>query len=152
MTPDVFIASLSPGAIAASRVSGVPAAVIVAQAALESAWGTSRLARSGHNLFGVKAGQSWKGLTLDMPTREFYAGKWVTVIAHWRKYADVGACLADHGAFLRQNPRYKLCFETTTPEDFARALQAAGYATDPRYAEKLCRIIRIHRLEQLGEA
>ena len=98
------------------------------------------------NLFGVKADASWRGPTLDIQTREYLNGQWVMVPARWRKYADWQGCMDDHAAFLRNNPRYALCFSYRDGEGFARAVAAAGYATDPEYANKLCAIIRAHAL------
>ena len=149
MTPTDFIALIGPAAQASAKASGVPASVTVAQAALESAWGESKLARFGHNLFGVKADKAWTGEILTMQTREFQAGKWVVVPALWRKYADWLACIDDHAAFLRRNKRYTVAFAATSAESFARALQTAGYATDPDYGNKLVAVMRSHKLAAL---
>ena len=149
MKPADFIAAIGPAAQASAKASGVPASVTVAQAALESAWGESKLARFGHNLFGVKADAAWKGEVLTMQTREFQAGKWITIPANWRKYADWLECINDHAAFLRKNKRYSIALATTTAEAFARALQTAGYATDPEYGKKLVAVMRSHNLAAL---
>ena len=149
MDAPAFIALIGPAAQASAKVTGVPASFTVAQAALESGWGESLLARQGKNLFGVKADPSWRGEVLAFNTREFLRGAWVMVPAHWRKYAGWQECLDDHAAFLRQNRRYALCFACTTGTAFARAVAQAGYATDPEYAEKLVSIIEQHRLDRL---
>lgn len=149
MEPKTFIQQISPAAQASMRASGVPASFIVAQAALESGWGESRLAKEGKNLFGVKAHGSWRGEILTLNTREFMNGQWITVPAHWRQYADWLDCLNDHAAFLKQNPRYAACFECTSGETFARAVANAGYATDPEYANKLVSIILANHLLEL---
>jgi len=150
MTPDDFIAAIAPSAQAAATTTDIPASFVVAQAALESAWGESKLARQGFNLFGVKADGVWKGNVLTMPTREFVAGKWITVQAQWRKYGDWRECIEDHAAFLHRNPRYKLAFVgERSGSDFARQIAAAGYATDPLYGEKIVSVIRAHNLDAL---
>lgn len=149
MDAQTFIALVGPAAQASAKTSGVPASFTVAQAALESGWGESLLARQGKNLFGVKADPSWRGQVLTFNTREFLRGAWVTVPAHWRKYADWQACMDDHAAFLRQNRRYAPCFACSSGEAFARAVAQAGYATDPDYADKLVSIIDQHRLARL---
>ena len=61
MKPQDFISLIGVAAKASAKLSSVPASFTVAQAALESAWGESLLARQGQNLFGVKADPSWKG-------------------------------------------------------------------------------------------
>lgn len=150
MKPTEFIAALRDGAIASAKATGVPASVTIAQAALESGWGTSGLCAIGCNLFGVKADSAWKGPVVDMLTTEYVDGKPVKVMAKWRKYPDFAAAIADRSMFLRVNPRYRLAFTgRRTGEDFARCIAAAGYATDPRYAEKLCQLIRQYNLAAL---
>jgi len=149
MNPQDFIGLIGPAAQASAKKTCVPASFTVAEAALESGWGTSRLAREGRNLFGVKADPSWHGEVLALNTREFLHGTWVMVPARWRKYADWQGCMDDHAAFLHQNRRYALCFECTTGEAFARAVSRAGYATDPDYAAKLIAIIGQHQLGSL---
>jgi flagellum-specific peptidoglycan hydrolase FlgJ len=152
MKPQDFISLIGVAAKASAKLSSVPASFTVAQAALESAWGESLLARQGKNLFGVKADPSWKCEVLTINTREFLRGKWVTVPARWRKYTDWQACMDDHAAFLHQNRRYAPCFQCTTGDAFARAVAKAGYATDPDYAGKLVSIITQYQLAELDEA
>lgn len=149
MKPEDFIREISPAAQESASKTKIPASFTVAEAALESAWGASLLATSGHNLFGVKADKSWKGETLTMNTREYLKGKWVMVPALWRKYPDWLGSITDHAAFLLNNPRYKPAFNWTRGEDFAYAVAHAGYATDPDYATKIVSIIRKHNLDAL---
>ena len=144
-----FIDLIGPAARASAKVSGVPASFTVAEAALESGWGSSQLATQGKNLFGVKADPAWRGDVLVLNTREFLHGTWVMVPARWRKYADWQSCMDDHAAFLHQNRRYEPCFECTTGKAFAAAVARAGYATDPDYAAKVMSIIEQHQLARL---
>lgn len=152
MKPAAFIVLVAPAAQASAAVSGVPASFTVAQAALESGWGESQLTRQAKNPFGVKAGRSWTGEVWTRNTREYLRGAWVMVPARWRKYPDWQSCIDDHAAFLRDNPRYSQCFAHRDGEGFARAVAAAGYATDPDYADKLVAIMRRHRLSRLDAA
>jgi flagellar rod assembly protein/muramidase FlgJ len=153
MDAKTFIALIGPAAQSAMQSTGVPASFTVAEAALESGWGESQLARDGKNLFGVKADPAWHGDVLTLNTREFLNGSWVMIPARWRKYANWQECMDDHAAFLHQNHRYSTCFKCQTGESFAQAVAQAGYATDPTYAEKLISIIRAHGLDELdGEA
>lgn len=142
MTPTEFLDQIAPAARASHRASGIPASFTLAQAALESAWGASRLARQGLNLFGVKADRSWKGPTTSMDTREVFNGKSVMVPALWRQYGSWAECLADRVEFFKRNKRYAACFNETTGEGWCKAVAAAGYATDPEYAQKLLAMIR----------
>lgn len=149
MTPTEFIDSMTKAAQDAQARTGVPSSFTIAEAALESGWGCSRLATEAKNFFGVKADQSWIGNVLELDTREFLSGQWTMVPALWRVYPDFDACLVDHGDFLKSNPRYADCFNAPDGEEFARRVQAAGYATDPSYAEKLIEIMRAHNLAAL---
>lgn len=149
MEPNEFISLLKGPAQICMRTCNVPISFTIAQAALESGWGKSLLAQEGKNLFGVKADRAWQGDVIEMPTREYVKGKWVNKVARWRKYKSWLDCLNDHAEFLQDNNRYKRAFSMKSGQQFARAVAAAGYATDPSYAEKLCSIIEAHNLEEL---
>jgi hypothetical protein len=132
-----FVATIAPHAVEDMMETGVMASITLAQAALESAWGT---AAPGNNLFGIKG----SGTAQD--TQEYINGEWVAIKAGFRAYPDWLGSIADHSAFLIQNGRYARAgfFERCASLDFqgaAKALQAAGYATDPDYAAKLITII-----------
>ena len=149
MTPDAFIKAIGIAAQLSAAKSKIPASFTIAEAALESGWGTSQLATEGCNLFGVKADPSWHGDTLTMRTREFRNGQWVMEPALWRKYSNWLDCIDDHAKFLLTNPRYNPAFACSTGESFAQAVAKAGYATDPDYAHKIISVIRAHQLASL---
>lgn len=142
-----FIEKIAPLAIASSKKSGIPASLTIAQAALESNWGASRLAIEGNNLFGLKGSGPAGSLTL--PTTEYRSGKRVTVNAAFRKYRSWAESIADHARLLSAN-RYAGAVRKTGPEA-ARAVAAAGYATDPQYAGKLIRLMEAYNLTQYDE-
>jgi len=149
MTPTEFIATLQGAAQTSAQQTKIPASFVVADAALESGWGTSQLTVLAMNIWGVKADSSWHGDTLTMNTREFIDGAWVTQSALWRKYGSWLASLQDHADFLLSNPRYAECFKETTGIGWANAVAAAGYATDPTYASKIAAIITGNGLDYL---
>ena len=149
MKPQDFIALIGPAAQASRLQTGIPASFVVAQAALESGWGESGLAKRAKNLFGIKADRSWSGQRITLNTREFLNQQWVVIPADWRAYPDWQTCLVDHGQFLRRNKRYATCFACTTGKTFAQTVAKAGYATDPRYADKLIAMIDKYQLEAL---
>lgn len=142
MTPPEFLMQIAPAAQACMKETGIPASVTLAQGALESGWGRSQLALQAYNLFGIKADPSWHGPVLSMQTGEVVKGASVIVPATWRKYADWQACIDDHARFLKQNPRYAVCFAAVGGEAWAHALQAAGYSTSPVYADSLIAVMR----------
>lgn len=148
MIPQQFIDSVKADVITSANVTKIPASFTIAQAALESGWGTSLLSTEAHNLFGVKADSSWHGETIVMRTREFIKGKWIYVPALWRKYSSWLGGIDDHADFLLKNPRYRKAFLATNVTDFTKAIADAGYATDPEYANKILTVIRAHKLGQ----
>lgn len=146
MKPDEFIAVMMPAARASQALTGIPASFTVAQGALESSWGGSKLAEQAMNLFSIKADMSWAGPVVMMDSAEVVNGKRVMLPARWRKYSSWQACMDDRARFFRDNPRYAHCFSEKTGEGWAHAVQAAGYATDPAYADKIISVMRAHSL------
>jgi peptidoglycan hydrolase FlgJ len=140
-TKQKFIEKMLPQAEAAGRELGVDPRAIIAQAALETGWGTSQPADANgnsHNLFGIKAGASWKGASVASATTEFDGGVAGTEVARFRAYGSAEASVNDYVSLLRDNPRYSAALNTGGDvQAFANALQRGGYATDPDYANKL---------------
>jgi flagellar protein FlgJ len=136
-----FVDEMLPHATAAARELGVDARAIVAQAALETGWGTSLPAEAGggsHNFFGIKAGAGWQGARVASTTTEFVAGQAGTERARFRAYGSLAENVADYVRVIRDNPRYSEALGTGADvRAFANALQRGGYATDPEYADKL---------------
>lgn len=145
MSPQEFLDALLPGAKYAQRIYGIPVSFTLAEAVLESGWGKNA---PGNNLFGIKADASWRGATVDVRTHEVIRGQRVAVTCKFRAYPDWAACLDDHAAFLKANPRYAACFREKTGEGFARAVAKAGYATDPNYAQSLIAVMNGRNLQR----
>ncbi|KAA0019188.1 flagellar assembly peptidoglycan hydrolase FlgJ [Salinicola corii] len=145
-----FLERLAGPARRAEQASGVPAELILAQAALETGWGQREIptARGGnsHNLFGIKAGQSWQGATTEITTTEYVNGRPIKVSDRFRVYDSYTEAFADYASLIGGNPRYRGVVAASSPDLAAQALQYGGYATDPRYAEKLQGV-----MAQLGE-
>jgi flagellar protein FlgJ len=145
-TREDFVREIWPLAVDAGRKLGVDPKAIVAQAALESGWG-SRLIRddagvSGNNLFGIKADSSWTGQRVTVTTLEYEGGLPKPQRAQFRAYSDLAAGFQDYVRFLQGNPRYDEALRAGGDSDvYADRLQSSGYATDPRYAEKIRSII-----------
>jgi flagellar protein FlgJ len=153
MTPPDFIALLLAPAQATQAATGIPTSFTLAQAAVESSWNSSLQAQRDFNLFGIKADAAWHGAVGMWPTREVVNGKSVTQICAFRKYPDLTAGLEDHAAFLTGNARYRAAFQhADDSRAFARAVAAAGYATDPHYADTIIAIIDVHQLQQYDHA
>jgi hypothetical protein len=145
MQKDAFLSIAVGPARASQKATGVPASVTLAQAIIESGWGDSHMG-DAWNFFGIKA-QSGEPFVV-VRTREVVEGNDVFINARFRRFASMEECFREHGRFLRDNPRYAPAFETTDSESFARAIHAAGYATDPHYSDALIGIIRDNDLTQ----
>ncbi len=147
-----FVDRVWPHALEAAATLGVPAHFLVAQSALESAWGKSEIRGSNgvpsFNLFGIKAGGNWTGATGDIPTTEYINGVAQTVRAKFRAYASYAEAFRDYAHLLASKPRFAAVLGQQDGTQFARSLQQAGYATDPMYADKLARIINGPLLRQ----
>jgi flagellum-specific peptidoglycan hydrolase FlgJ len=134
-----FIRAAAGAARRSERETGVPASVTIAQAILESAWGTSELARAHRNYFGLKArGEPGPAGVARFAVREVVDGQDVVVPEPFRAYRTAAESFADHGRFLLDNPRYAAALAVRRDaRRFAEAIAGAGYATDPGYAPKL---------------
>lgn len=135
-----YIEKYSSLAVEEMYRTGVPASITLAQGLLESGNGQSRLAVKGNNHFGIKCHNTWTGAKVyhdDDRKGECF-----------RKYDSPEESFRDHSDFLRYRDRYKFLFdlELTDYRSWAYGLKTAGYATDPKYPEKLIRLIEEYRL------
>ena len=141
-----FVAQHTATAQRVAARSGIPAAFMVSQAALETGWGRKEILHANgstsHNLFGIKAGPNWKGPVAEVWTTEFVNGQPQRVRAQFRAYASYEESFADYAKLLQDSPRYAdVMRHRNDATAFAANLQKAGYATDPEYADKLGRVI-----------
>lgn len=141
-----FVQQHTGAAEAAERKTGIPAAFMVSQAALETGWGRKEIKHAdgspSFNLFGIKAGAGWKGATAEVTTTEYVDGKAQKVVARFRAYGSYEESFADYARLMAGSPRYApVVAQASSASGFAHGLQKAGYATDPAYADKLSRVI-----------
>ncbi|MBM7456550.1 flagellar protein FlgJ [Oceanisphaera litoralis] len=145
-SPQDFVRRLMPAAVAAGKRLGLPPEAMLAQAALETGWGKKIIGQkngdSSHNLFGIKADNSWKQAKTWVNTLEYEQGIAVKVQAPFRSYGSFNDSFNDYVDFLHDNPRYgEALQQTDSPRHYFEALQQAGYATDPKYADKLSAVL-----------
>lgn len=120
----------------------IPASITLAQGIIESNAGRSTLATQANNHFGIKTGGNWSGPYMlrddDAPNEQF------------RKYRNVAESYEDHSIFLSKRGRYASLFQLpiTDYKGWAHGLKAAGYATNPRYAEILISVIERYNLHE----
>lgn len=133
-----YIDKYKNAALIEQKKNGIPASITLAQGLLESAAGTSKLAREGNNHFGVKCHRSFKGDST-------FVGS-----TCYRKYRSVQDSYLDHSRFLK-GKRYESLFalDITDYRGWARGLKRCGYATDPLYAEKLINMIETYGLDEI---
>lgn len=121
---------------------GIPASIILAQGILESGAGTGPLSASANNHFGIKCHKDWTGESVkhdDDSEQECF-----------RKYADPAESYRDHALFLTGRNRYAALFQLDKDDykGWAKGLKAAGYATDPKYPDKLIGLIERFELNR----
>ena len=140
-----FVRRLHPYAEKAAKELGVEPKVILAQAALESGWGRSVIKNgngsNSFNLFNIKADKAWQGKQAKLATLEFDQGIAKKVNAGFRSYDSFEESFRDYVDFIKSNPRYGEALKKVgNAEQYMHELQRAGYATDPRYADKVMSI------------
>lgn len=140
-----FVDQMAAAADVAARRSGVPAKLILSQAALESGWGQREILRpdgsTSHNLFGIKAGGNWRGDVVRVMTTEYVDGEPRRMLQPFRAYDSYADSFTDYAKLISESDRYSDVMTARSAEDAARKVQAAGYATDPSYADKLISIM-----------
>jgi len=141
-----FLARHADAARGAESETGIPATLMVSQAAHETGWGRREILHAdgtpSFNVFGIKAGAGWKGKVAEVATTEYVDGAPHKVVAKFRAYDSYAASFRDYAKLMKSSPRFQgVLANAGTVQGFAQGLQRAGYATDPAYADKLTRVI-----------
>ena len=149
-----FIQNLVPSSQKAYQLYQVLPSISLAQAILESDWGESGLSQNYYNLYGVKAGVADPSVQLE--TSEYIDGKWITIMAPFRVYNSWAESVEAHAKLLTYgvdwNPKlYEPVLKAKNYKEAAHALQKAGYATDPTYAQKIIHVIETYHLAQYDQ-
>ncbi|MBM7711511.1 glycoside hydrolase family 73 protein [Enterococcus xiangfangensis] len=151
LTHQAFIDQLAPHAQELQQGYGVLPSIILGQAILESNWGQSQLASQYKNLFGIKASGNQPKVSLE--TKEYVNEQWVTIQGDFKVYHSWDESLDDHTMLFVKGTNWdpQLYANVLTATDYkaaAQALQTAGYATDPDYANKIISVIETYNLGQ----
>jgi len=141
-SPNSFIETLLPYAKQAAKALGVSPEVIIAQSALETGWGQKILQKpnseSSFNLFNIKSHQNWQGESVNKSSLEVEDGVGVQRQSNFRVYDNLQESFKDYIDFITKNQRYEQALQQNNgAEGYIEELQRAGYATDPRYADKI---------------
>ena len=156
-SPEAFVDALWPVAEQAAAKINLPPEALLAQAALETGWGRHVMQHgtgdSSHNLFGIKADSRWQGDKVMVSTLEYRDGVALNTRANFRAYESFEHSFSDYVDFVRRNPRYRQALaQTNDPKAYFSALQEAGYATDPAYAQKIQRILDSESMQRAAQS
>lgn len=143
-TPEDYINMYKDDAIKEMYLHKVPACITLAQGMLESGNGNSPLCKKANNHFGIKCHKEWGGETYTMDDDERDEC--------FRKYESALDSYTDHGLFLTSRSRYAPLFELpiTDYKGWCYGLRDAGYATDPKYPDRLINLIEKYHLQDLN--
>lgn len=163
MSQDAFIQYI--GNLAKADKNGILPSITIAQAILESGWGSSELCRKANNLFGMKKslsgdnwGSEWDGKIYAVKTKEEEKdGKIIEILADFRSYNSVAESVKDHNKYLANAKngnklRYDGMIKCKDYKTAAQLLLSGGYATDSKYPDKLCNIIEKYNLDTFDYA
>lgn len=147
MPPEAQKEFLIAAAVAAKSANHIFPAMAACEAALESSWGTSKLAVEANNLFGSKQQAHPIYAGIHLPTREFLNHVWVTVEAAWVKYPDWQTCFRERMNTLKRlsgsYAHYAAALKAAMPEVYAQEV-SRSWSTDPERAEKCIEIYHAH--------
>ncbi|WP_099188509.1 glycoside hydrolase family 73 protein [Tepidibacter mesophilus] len=145
MQKQEFINKILPKALEGLKKYNILPSITIAQAILESNWGKSSLSMKFNNLFGIKARSNTRKAA-NMKTTEYINGKKLNVTAKFKSYDTFIDSISDHNILLGEAKRYERVRNSKDYKEAAMALQKCGYATDPKYPDKLIKIIEQYKL------
>ena len=142
---NLYVNKYAPSATKNMRFFKIPASITLAQGILESGYGEGTLAKNANNHFGIKCHKDWKGKTITHDDDE--KGEC------FRSYKNPLRYYRDHSLFLVNRDRYSKLFKLKRKDykGWATGLKAAGYATDPKYADKLISLIERFNLTRFDK-
>lgn len=149
-----FVRQLLPAAKMVASKMGLSPVALIAQAALETGWGKHMMSNSNgassNNLFGVKAGGRWLGQQASANSLEYQQGQPVMQRSSFRSYTSVVQSMQDYANLITSSDRYQQARAVAhDPDAYFDELQAAGYATDPNYAQKLKQVLRSDAIQSV---
>ena len=153
-SPEEFVRKLLPAAKQAAKALGLDPMAMIAQAALETGWGQRMIKTAqgdnSFNLFGIKAQRNWQGDSAVVDTLEFRGGVAQKEQARFRSYSSPEQSLQDYASFISDSPRYQQAMQVAAePAAYFNELQAAGYATDSAYAQKIMAVYQSPAFNQV---
>jgi len=141
-----FVGQVLPAIRRAAVALGINPLGLLAQAALETGWG-QRMPRTADgspslNMFGIKAGEEWRGARAVADTVEFSGGVASQRRTTFRAYGSIEESVSDFANLLSTSPRYRDAIAAGgTAQAYIQSIAESGYATDPEYGNKLNQIL-----------
>lgn len=153
-TQENFVMMLKPHAEKAAAELNINPDVLIAQVALETGWGKhvihNKQGENSFNLFNIKAGSQWQGDKVNVSTLEYRDGIAANEKADFRKYTNYADSFSDYVQLMKNSSRYEQVLQKGNDSAaYAEALQSAGYATDPEYAQKIKRLLNSDAIKSL---
>ncbi len=144
-TAKEFVNKLWPMAEKSAKELGVKPEVLLSQAALETGWGQSIIKNnqtSSYNLFNIKADARWQGEKISKPSIEYVNNTPINKNSFFRAYDSLQDSFDDYVKFIKNNPRYEDAIKKVSDaEQYLHGIHKAGYATDPKYVEKIMKVM-----------
>ena len=148
MNKNKFIERVAKVAMEEYDEYGILPSLTIAQAILESSWGNKHIE---NNIFGIKAGNSWKGKVAIRKTKEWDGKKYIVKEAKFRAYDSFEDSIRDYLKLIGRSKRYEKVKGAKDYKEASRLIYEAGYATDPKYSQKLIDIIEGYKLYEYDQ-
>lgn len=146
-----FIETIAPLIQKESKARGYKvASPIIAQACVESAYGTSSLGYKYHNYFGMKCGSSWKGKSVNLATKEEYNSQLVSIRDNFRVYDSMEEGVIGYFNFI-STKRYENLKASVTPEMYLALIKSDGYATSSKYVNTCLACVKQNNLTRFDD-
>lgn len=154
MEKNEFINKIAPIVVVENEKRGNPlfSSVIIAQAILETGYGTSMLMMNANAVFGRKASDTYQGKVYSSRTREVYNNNSILITSKFRAYDSLVESVSDYFDLICKSSRYRKALTAETPEQCIRAIINGGYATDPNYVWKITKLIEVNDLTKYDVA
>lgn len=147
-----FINKIKAAAVEMQKKHGIYASISIAQAILESGWGTSTLAQKYFNLYGIKALRDWSGKVALVDTKEYKNNTWIVEKQPFRVYSSWNESIEDHALFLKKE-WYAAAgvFKAANYLEQIKAIVSGGYCSAPGYIEKIIEIVEKYNLNKFDK-
>ncbi|MBU5668490.1 glucosaminidase domain-containing protein [Peptoniphilus sp. MSJ-1] len=142
-----YLESTKEVATKTAKRYGLFPSVMLAQSVLESNWGRSELSKKYNNYFGIKEIKKGEGVVYE--TEEYVDGESGRYLESFKKYSSKQESFEHYAKLLTKADRYKEVKKATNYTEAAHSIMKAGYATDPKYANKIISVIEKYNLQEL---